>query len=267
MQNIRIIETNNFQNAEIRTADILNNDPNFFRGLSTFEFEAIPSIEPKEEKTDMSGDLADQVLQQQSKAIAKKAKENNEHKQLNKENFDKNQMNPESPSDTMSDSLENAIRIGQKRLSTSSTSSSTVLKKRRGRKPNSSTNTLLRNSLENINNKPLSKRDQIIEQAIEKGSKVVCFGNKVVEKDTDEYKKRRSSNNDAVKKCRQKLAEEQREKEERMKLLEEENKRLTTIVESLGKEMSVLKNIITQMSPNYKLSENLENLIKHFEET
>ena len=248
----------------------MNNDPNFFRGLSTFEFEAMPSVEPsnKEEKADMSGDLTDQLLQQQSKAMAKKAKEDQEQQhQLNKENFDKNNTNPGSPSDTMSDSLETAIRIGQKRLSTSSTNSSTVLKKRRGRKPNSATNTLLKNTSENIRNKPLSKREQIIEQAIDNGSKVVCFGNKVVEKDTEEYKKRRSSNNDAVKKCRQKLAEEQKEKEERMKMLEEENKRLSSIVESLGKEMSVLKNIITQMSPNYKLSENLENLIKHFEET
>jgi len=96
----------------------------------------------------------------------------------------------------------------------------------------------------------------------------VSFGNKKVKKDTDEYKERRVKNNEAVKKCRMKNLQELSLKEERMKGLEDENKRLSGKVEALLKELSVLKNIILQMSPTRgKLPEHVEKMIKRFEET
>ena len=95
---------------------------------------------------------------------------------------------------------------------------------------------------------------------------VVCFGNKVVIKHTDEYKKRRENNNEAVKKCRQKTSELQREREKHMKALEDENKRLTSTVDMLNKEMNILKNLIISMSPQQKLPDHIQHLIKQLDE-
>lgn len=166
-------------------------------------------------------------------------------------------------------------KINNKRLSTTSTTSSTASSsttttttttnqtnnknltnepKRRGRRPISS----------NPNNiQPLSKKQRTINES---EKKLVYFGNKLVEKETEEYEKRRNNNNDAVKKCREKLAREQKEKEERLKTLTDENLRLTNTVESMSKELNLLKSIIVKMSPDQRLPEYLDQLIKNVDE-
>lgn len=153
-------------------------------------------------------------------------------------------------------------KINVKRLSTTSTTSSTASSnvpnengngKRRGRRPISS----------NPEHHKMSKKQQIIEQS---HGEMVYFGNKLVKKQTDEYEKRRRNNNEAVKKCREKLAQEQKEKEENMKKLNDENQRLNSTVDTLTKELTLLKSIIVKMSPDQKLPEYLEQLIKNMEE-
>lgn len=134
-------------------------------------------------------------------------------------------------------------------------------KKKRGRRPTSMVDVSNKHS----GTRSGSKRELSIE-VTEKTT--VSFGNKKVKKDTDEYKERRVKNNEAVKKCRMKNLQELSLKEERMKGLEDENKRLSGKVETLLKELSVLKNIIFQMSPTRgKLPEHVEKMIKRFEET
>ncbi len=168
-------------------------------------------------------------------------------------------------------------KINNKRLSTTSNTSSTASSsttttttttttnqtnnknltnepKRRGRRPISS-------NPDNI--QPLSKKQRTINES---EKKLVYFGNKLVEKETEEYEKRRNNNNDAVKKCREKLAREQKEKEERLKTLADENARLTNTVESMSKELNLLKSIIVKMSPDQKLPEYLDQLIKNVDE-
>jgi len=158
----------------------------------------------------------------------------------------------------------NREKINVKRLSTTSTTSSTASSslnatsvtqpKRRGRKPISANPNESRQA---------TKKQLIIEQS--KGN-MVYFGNKLVEKKTDEYDKRRKNNNEAVKKCRNKLADEQKKKEERMKTLNDENIKLTNTVDQLSKELSILKSIIAKMSPDQKLPEYLEQLIKNMDD-
>ena len=106
----------------------------------------------------------------------------------------------------------------------------------------------------------------MLEDAEKNQKPVVCFGNKVVPKATDEYYKRRENNNEAVKKCREKLTQKQKEREERMRDLDEENKKLNGTVELLNKELNVLKNIIIQMNPQQKLPDYITNLFKQLDE-
>ncbi|CAF0881034.1 unnamed protein product [Brachionus calyciflorus] len=96
-------------------------------------------------------------------------------------------------------------------------------------------------------------------------NKVVCFGNKVVEKNTREYFMRRENNNLAVKKCRKKLEEVQRKREERMRKLLNENKLLSVTVDSLSKELHVLKEVILGMNPGNKLPADIEAMFFEIE--
>jgi hypothetical protein len=84
---------------------------------------------------------------------------------------------------------------------------------------------------------------------------LVYFGNKRVEIGTDEYDKRRKNNNEAVKKCRQKMEQEQKEREAKMTTLMDENRRLNEKVNTMSKEMEVLKGIIISMKPDNTLPE------------
>lgn len=91
------------------------------------------------------------------------------------------------------------------------------------------------------------------------------FGNKYVPKGTAEYDERRNKNNDAVKKCRAKLQVQQQEREKRLKELTEENRKLSNTVESLNKELSVLKGILSTMKPQYNLPTDIEEKIRKLE--
>jgi hypothetical protein len=93
------------------------------------------------------------------------------------------------------------------------------------------------------------------------------FGNKYVKKYTNEYVERRVKNNVAVKKCRQKINKIQEERETRLKKLSDDNRRLNNTVESLTKELNVLKNIFLQMNPNAKLPTEIEDKLQRLENT
>lgn len=261
---------NILNSMEIKTADI-NNATDYsqiFRGLSTFELvDTYPQNNSDGIKSIKQEDLTDMLIAQQNEndndiksfntlSTVKLVDEEIIHNNLN--NLNKENLSLRSV----------GLIGGSQRNSTDSNASSSVVnvqKKKRGRRPISMLDNAS-NKLVSHPNRPPTKRERIIEEAHDNGSKVVCFGNKVVEKDTEEYKKRRVSNNEAVKKCRQKLMEEQSMKEERMKSLDDENRRLNGKVESLQKELSVLKNILLQMSPHKKMPEGFEKMIKSIDE-
>lgn len=96
---------------------------------------------------------------------------------------------------------------------------------------------------------------------------LVYFGNKKVEKDTDEYKVRRSSNNEAVKRCREKAEREQKEREGKMKTLQDENSKLTDKVSSLSKEVDVLKSIIITMRSDKQLPNDIQKRLNELNQT
>ena len=142
-------------------------------------------------------------------------------------------------------------KIGNvKRLSTTSTSSSffssensTILKSNRGGRRTKRVDSALFTEAENL----------------------ARFGNKLVTKGTAEYDERRNKNNDAVKKCRAKLQIQQQERETRLKELTEENRKLTNTVDSLNKELSVLKGILSTMKPQCSLPSDIEEKIRKLE--
>jgi hypothetical protein len=92
------------------------------------------------------------------------------------------------------------------------------------------------------------------------------FGNKVVEKGTNEYDSRRTKNNEAVKKCRQKNIEQQKNREEKLQSLTQENKELSNKVESLSKELDLLKNLFFNINKTTQLPFEIETRIKSLEE-
>lgn len=72
---------------------------------------------------------------------------------------------------------------------------------------------------------------------------------KHVDKGSDEYRKRRERNNIAVRKSREKAKIRTRETEHKVKELQRENERLSKRVESLTKEVGVLRALINGMGP------------------
>lgn len=161
-----------------------------------------------------------------------------------------------STSDDSSNRME--LRSGLKRTSSSSTFEN-KLPTKRGRKPLNQ-NINKNNTTQSIQKK-LTKKERLLREA----KNPVCFGNKVVEKGTEEYDKRRKNNNEAVKLCRQKQAENQKKREEAMKNLEDDNKRLTQKVQKLTQELNCLKDVIYSMHPNKKLPANINELINRVE--
>jgi molybdopterin converting factor small subunit len=125
------------------------------------------------------------------------------------------------------------------------TVTTTRVPNKRGRKPASTTSVLQA--------KKFGKYELVAED--NKTKTLVYFGNKRVEVGTAEYEKRRANNNDAVKKCRQKMEQEQREREAKMQALVDENRRLNEKVNTMSKEMEVLKGIIISMKPDNTLPE------------
>jgi len=252
---------NILSNMEIKTADINATDyTQLFRGLSTFELD-ISTNNQDSVKTIKQEDLADILIQQQSETDA--GKEFDTLSTVKLIQIQENSINKENLAND-DDQMQARLISSNQRSSTDSNTSSMInlQKKKRGRRP---TSMIDASNKQGLNRVP-TKRERIIEEAHDKGSKVVCFGNKVVQKDTEEYKKRRVSNNEAVKKCRQKGVEEQREKEQRMRDLETENKRLNYKVDELQKKLNVLKDILLQMSPQKRMPEQFEKMIKAVDE-
>lgn len=267
-----------------KTANSETDYTNLFRGLSTFELpslDRLPSFsEAKKENNaryieDAIGqektytDLSDLIFQEQPKQDDDNTKtpvqvghilsnSNISNQFVIHEESSMSSENSYSTSNTLS-TIENTgfkNKYVTKRLNTNKQTflqSGVVEKPKRGRKPT---------PLNADPNVKLTKK-QLMMRSAEKP--VVCFGNKVVEKNTDEYVKRRDANNLAVKKCRQKSLEKQKEREDRMKNLNEENQRLNETVKKLYQELDVLKNIIIQMSPDKKLPENIAIMYKEVE--
>lgn len=277
--------TNNLElnNLELKTASSDTDYPNLFRGLSSIDFTSLNSIiETKHDPGNLDSentnnlssektyaDLSDLVLQVQQQAQHTQPKMSvTDSLTSGEESLDTNNSlcSVEYSKQTVSlgtvlSTLKNFEPKEVKRLSAATSMASTSglidtsKKPKRGRKPSS--------MYDDPTTKLKLTKKQKIEQELNKP--VVCFGNKVVEKDTDEYKKRRESNNVAVKKCREKLNEKQKEREERMNLLTEENKKLNSTVETLNKELNVLKNIIIQMTPEKKLPDHIQLMFKNLD--
>jgi hypothetical protein len=124
---------------------------------------------------------------------------------------------------------------------------------------------ITKNNKFTIGKMKLSKKQKAqIEAAAKKEAELARFGNKLVQKYTEEYEVRRRNNNEAVKKCRQKTNETQQEREAKMKILSEENMRLNKKVDTLQKELSVLKGILTKK--NNKIPDEIMRLIKEVEQ-
>lgn len=266
---------------DIKTADINNTDlTNIFRGLSQFEPDNINSDNLKLTAKAEQPDLADIVIEGQEMVVDNENKqENNQQLDYIQKNLPQNflselntvklenmtnniqLLNKENELNENSRILSENDRFNPIRDSIESNTSSLFTKKKRGRRPGSTGNSTL-----DSQSKYNSKRLKIIQTANETGVELVCFGNKAVVKDTDEYKKRRVNNNEAVKKCRQKTAEEQKKKEDRMKKLDEENKRLNSEVEDLQKRLNLLIEFI-KINPSKKVPDHIKELIKSIDET
>jgi hypothetical protein len=111
-----------------------------------------------------------------------------------------------------------------------------------------------------------TKNQQKIEEAIKNEQSVVCFGNRVVTKETDEYYKKRELNNEAVKRWRETQEKKQRERDERLKFLDDESKKLTEDVETLNKQLNELKNTILQTNTPQTIPEEITILFKQLDE-
>lgn len=77
--------------------------------------------------------------------------------------------------------------------------------------------------------------------------KLARFGNKKVVKYSDEYHHQRIKNNESVKNSRIKAKEKQKETETRMNILAEENRTLNERVDSLMKELQVLRSLYKEL--------------------
>jgi hypothetical protein len=165
-----------------------------------------------------------------------------------------------STESTMDESQDSNSKNNSFKRALSSSENKAPQPAKRGRKP---LNTNINKSNTNSSSqhpKKLTKKERLLQEA----KNPVCFGNKVVEKGTEEYDKRRHNNNLAVKLCRLKQAENQKKREETMKTLEDENKRLTQKVQKLTQELTCLKEVIHSMNPK-KLPSNISELINRVE--
>lgn len=281
---INIITDPSNINQDIKTGSSDVDYTALFRGLSTFELASFNStIEAKPEsdanqnnKTnglnfEKTMDLSELLLQDQQRVVEQESQKEKTLTQLipidvNLVNNEVKSVKPviHNTSDLVSSSSDRAprkrvISARQSVESNSTASSEIVPRSTRGRRPASS---LQNNTDDGPTPRKLTKKQQML---LDAKAPVVCFGNKVVEKGTDEYTKRRENNNDAVKRCRLKMNELQKEKEERMKKLSDENKKLSETVESLSKELNVLKGIIIQMNPQKKLPDHIESILKNLD--
>lgn len=85
-------------------------------------------------------------------------------------------------------------------------------------------------------------------------SKLARFGNKKVIKYSEEYHDRRIKNNEAVKKSRLKAKEQQQKTEVKITKLAQENRALNDRVDSLMKELQVLKSLYKELNQDLPAS-------------
>lgn len=78
-------------------------------------------------------------------------------------------------------------------------------------------------------------------------AKLARFGNKKVIKYSDEYRHQRLKNNESVKNSRIKAKQRQKETETKMNKLADENRNLNERVDSLMKELDVLKSLYKEL--------------------
>lgn len=94
-------------------------------------------------------------------------------------------------------------------------------------------------------------RDDVNRRGIKKGGgpvrKMARFGNKQVIKYSEDYHDRRIKNNEAVKKSRMKAKEKQKSSESQMSKLSEENRLLSDRVDSLMKELQLLRSLYKEL--------------------
>jgi chromosome segregation ATPase len=86
-----------------------------------------------------------------------------------------------------------------------------------------------------------SSRDEEMKQ------KLARFGNKKVIKYSDEYHQQRIKNNESVKNSRIKAKQRQRDTEQQMTKLADENRTLNERVDSLMKELQVLRSLYKEL--------------------
>lgn len=77
--------------------------------------------------------------------------------------------------------------------------------------------------------------------------KMARFGNKKVVKFSEEYRQQRSKNNESVKNSRMKAKEKQKLTENRMNKLADENRVLNERVDTLMKELQVLRSLYKEL--------------------
>jgi hypothetical protein len=142
-------------------------------------------------------------------------------------------------------------------------------KKRRGRKPvdacSTTTPPTTTASTSSLSIGKKTKRQKMLEEAAEKNEAVVCFGNQVVPKETPEYVAKRVKNNEAVKKFREKKAQENLERDEKMPELHKENDTLKANLDSLVKEINVVKDSILLLNRGRILPDEILKLFQQFE--
>ncbi|CAF1037748.1 unnamed protein product [Adineta ricciae] len=115
---------------------------------------------------------------------------------------------------------------------------------------------------EATNSDTISSLDSVSDESrsnIASVSQWTRFGNKKVLKYTEEYQRRRLNNNRAVQKNREKAKETKRTRDLRLAILLEENQRLISTVDSLAKEIGLLKSVCEANSLKLPISKTQSN--------
>lgn len=110
-------------------------------------------------------------------------------------------------------------------------------------------------------------RDDVNRRGLKKSGgpvrKLARFGNKQVIKYSDEYHDRRVKNNEAVKKSRMKAKEKQKSSEGQMEKLTEENRHLSDRVDTLMKELQLLRSLYKELKHDLPSGQTVERLNTH----
>ena len=110
-------------------------------------------------------------------------------------------------------------------------------------------------------------RDDVNRRGLKKGGgpvrKLARFGNKQVIKYSDEYHDRRIKNNEAVKKSRMKAKEKQKSSDGQMHKLTEENRNLNDRVDTLMKELQLLRSLYKELKHDLPAGQTVQRINTH----